>query len=145
MLRKTSTFSIVFVLCGGVVLGGCGGGPDLPPVTPVSGTVTLEGKPLPRGMVQFSPDNIKGTRGAPAVGNIDSEGRYSLKTAGVDGAIVGHHKVRIEARQEPRNEMDSMPPSLIPQRYMNPDTSGLTFEVKEGEDNKIDLKLTVQP
>ncbi|MBN2295229.1 MAG: hypothetical protein JXM70_22555 [Pirellulales bacterium] len=138
---------MLYLLCGVmacVVFGSCGGGPDLPPLAPVSGTVTLDGKPIPRGTVQFSPDNSKGTRGAPAVGRIDSEGRYTLKTAGEDGAIVGFHKVRIEARREPRNEMDTMPPSLVPERYMNPDTSGLTFEVKAGEENKIDLPLTLR-
>ena len=148
MLRARRIRSLAALLLAGpacLVLSGCGGGPDLPPLAEVSGTVTLDDKPLPRGMVQFVPDKSKGTTGAPAVGNIDSQGRYTLRTAGVEGAVIGHHKVRVEARQEPKDETDSMPPSLIPQRYQNPETSGLAFEVKAGQDNQIDLKLTSRP
>ncbi|MDY0170585.1 MAG: hypothetical protein RBS80_28855 [Thermoguttaceae bacterium] len=123
-------------------LGGCGRGPDLPPTAPVSGTVTLDGNPLPRGTVQFVPDQNQGTSGTPAVGNIGPDGRYTLHTAGVRGAIVGHHKVRIEAQAEPKNEMDTWPPSLIPERYNNEQSSGLSFEVTAGGGNEINIELT---
>ena len=124
-----------------VALIGCGGGPDLPPTAEVYGAVTIDGKPLPRGTVQFIPDQAKGTSGAPAVGNIASDGSYTLRTAGVEGAIVGHHKVRVEARAEPRNEMDTLPPSLIPERYASEQSSGLDFEVVADETNEINIEL----
>ena len=47
MREQSPARSTVTLLCAGlasVILGGCGGGPDLPPVAPVSGTVTLDGK-----------------------------------------------------------------------------------------------------
>jgi len=148
MLRQPAARSVA-AAAGGclvcLVLTGCGGGPDLPPVAPVSGSVSIDGKPLPRGTVQFVPDASKGTNGAPAVGNINATGRYTLKTAGVEGAIVGHHKVRVEARQEPKNEMDTMPLSLIPEKYNDENASGLTFEVKAGQDNVCDLPLESGP
>ena len=34
---------------------GCESGPKLPPMERVSGTVTLDGKPVTRGLVQFQP------------------------------------------------------------------------------------------
>lgn len=125
-----------------VALAGCGHKPNLPPTARVSGTVTLDGKPLPRGTVQFVPDSTKGTSGAPAVGNIGSDGVYTLYTAGVQGAIVGHHQVRVEAHAEPRNEMDTLPPSLIPERYASEQSSGLNFEVMADTKNEINLELT---
>ncbi|MDZ7618399.1 MAG: hypothetical protein U1E05_15445 [Patescibacteria group bacterium] len=123
-------------------LAGCGHRPNLPPTARVAGTVRLDGKPLPRGTVQFIPDTTQGTSGAPAVGNIASDGTYTLYTAGVQGAIVGHHKVRVEARAEPRNEMDTLPASLIPERYADEQSSELTFEVTAGGTNEIDIELT---
>jgi hypothetical protein len=118
----------------------------LPPVAGVSGVVTIDGKPLPRGTIQFVPDDSKGTRGATAVGTIDAQGRYRLKTAGVDGAIVGFHKVGVYALAEaPADETAPPPPPLIPLKYFNPDTSGLTAEVKAGEENQIPFPLKSKP
>ncbi|HOM17497.1 MAG TPA: hypothetical protein PLQ00_09220, partial [Thermoguttaceae bacterium] len=52
-------------------LAGCGGsGAKLPPLASVSGKVTLDGNPLPRGTVTFIPDESKGTKGPTAVGQI---------------------------------------------------------------------------
>lgn len=133
------------LLCAAVVLlclVGCGGGPDLPPTAPVSGTVTLDGKPVPRGMVQFVPDASQGTQGPPAVGAIDSDGHYELSTAGVEGAVVGRHRVRVDAREPWTNDDDPPPESLIPERYNNPGTSGLTVEVQPDTHNSIDLPLS---
>ncbi|MFW5693097.1 MAG: hypothetical protein ACOCWL_02675 [Thermoguttaceae bacterium] len=114
----------------------------MPPTAQVSGTVTLDGTPLPRGTVQFVPDASQGTQGPPAVGNIGPDGRYTLQTAGVRGALIGHHKVRVEARAEPKNEMDTLPPSLIPERYNSEQTSGLTVEVTAEGRNEHNLELT---
>jgi len=138
---------LVGVLCGlvAVTLPGCGYSPDLPPVAEVSGTVTLDGNALPRGTVQFVPDDAQGTSGAPGVGSIDSNGRYEISTAGVKGAIVGKHKVGVVALEEFDPMTTSYAPSLIPERYNDANSSGLAFEVKAGEENVIDLKLTSGP
>ena len=145
-LRRSLAAGLCGLAC--LVLAGCGGGPDLPPVAPVSGTVTIDGKALPRGTVQFVPDASKlpkGTKATPAVGNIRADGQFTLRTAGVDGAIVGFHKINVRAQEEPKNEMDTWPPSLIPKKYNNERTSGLTFEVKAGQQNTCDLPLTSKP
>lgn len=126
----------------GLLVAGCGRGADLPPMARVSGNVMLDGQPLTRGTVQFVPDKGRGTQGPPAVGGIDEEGQFELETAGVRGALVGFHKIRIESRRPPRDETDTWPPSLIPARYENPVSSGLTAEVKADEKNVIDLQLS---
>ena len=148
MIDRRFSLFLAGVSCGCLAAGftaGCGYSPDLPPVAEVSGTVTLDGNPLPRGTVQFVPDESQGTTGAPGVGYIDSNGRYELSTAGVKGAIVGKHKVAVVALEDFDLMTTSYAPSLVPERYNDADSSGLAFEVKAGESNVIDLKLTGGP
>jgi hypothetical protein len=133
---------VTYLVAAILVLVGCQRGPDLPPMAEVTGTVTLDGRPLPRGTVQFVPDPSQGSEGPPAVGTIAEDGAYELTTAGVDGAIVGTHKVRVISQELPKDETDTFPPSLIPSRYNNEQTSGFVVEVKEGTTNSIDLPLS---
>lgn len=125
---------------------GCGYKPKLPPMAEVVGTVTLDGKPLTRGTIQFVPQGGTASEAPVAVGTIDEQGRYELMTQGVKGAMVGSHSVRVESRAVPRNETDTMPPSLIPLMYNNPAESPLTFEVKaDQQPNTIDIPLFSRP
>lgn len=107
--------------------------------------MTLDGKPVPRGMVQFVPDESKGTKGPPAVGVIDENGHYELTTAGVQGAVVGHHRVAVRAQEEFDDMTISMGRSLIPDRYRLPESSDLRAEVTEGKTNEVDLPLRSTP
>lgn len=71
----------VYAVLGTIVFTGCGGsGPRL---TPVEGTVTLDGKPLANKSLMFTP--IENTAGHGAGGSSDAEGRYTLKAV-VPGA-----------------------------------------------------------
>ena len=128
------------------LLSGCWGyRPDLPPTEPVTGTVTLDGEPVAGARVQFVPDKSKGTEGAMASGVTDAQGEYELQTATVEGAIVGFHKISVEARAQPKDQYDTLPQLLTPERYADHNTSGLTAEVKAGEDNRVNLPLTSSP
>jgi hypothetical protein len=74
-----------------VLLSGCGGGPRLVRVT---GTVRRGGAPVPHLVVQFRPDEGRGSWGYT-----DAEGHFALKyDRQHDGAITGHHKVYVEDR-----------------------------------------------
>lgn len=108
---------------------------------PVQGQVTLDGQPLPRGMVQFVPMQTDGNAAVTAVGTIGADGSYTLQSDQTPGALVGRHKVRLEARAVPRDETDTLPASLIPPRYETESTSGLDVEVVAGKLNVIDLPL----
>lgn len=123
--------------------GGCNSSPTLPPTAPVTGTITLEGAPLPDAQVQFVP--APGTEGPPALAFTDASGRYELETAGVKGAIVGSHLVRIEARAKPKDETDTLPMLLTPERYADTATSGLTATVEAQKSNEINFNLTRTP
>lgn len=65
----------------------------------VTGTVTVEGKPVANVMVQFQPIGENGRSPGPgSVGITDAEGHYHLKLIDLkrdrDGAVAGRHRVR---------------------------------------------------
>jgi hypothetical protein len=69
-------------------------------VAPVSGHVTLDGKPVAQVAVMFQPVAPEGNvnPGPGSFGITDEEGRYSLKLVGKEtpGGVVGKHKVRFD-------------------------------------------------
>lgn len=141
--------SLLLLLC--LLITGCAQGPtDTPPLARVKGTVTLDGKPLTSGSVQFTPDQNRGTTGRMALGNINEDGTFELMTitAG-DGAQVGYHLVAIESYEsssfDPNQPVNQSPKSLIPKRYTDPKTSALTAEVKSGEENTFTFELKTKP
>ena len=111
---------------------GCGSGSALD-LGRVEGTVTFGGKPLEHGRVVFSPE--KGISGPQAVGNIQSDGSFRMRTGEHDGAPLGSHVVTVHCRQQPTPEqardMAFIPKSLIPDKYSKEGQTPLRFEVKE--------------
>lgn len=154
------------VAVAGVLLGmaatlGCGS--DRPTIAVVTGTVTMDGSPVPTGEIRFIP-----LGGRMAMGEI-VDGKYSLGTfAQNDGALLGSHVVTITAMKigrakggPPEPGPDASPEEikawndtlegasvvnvkwLVPERYSDHTTSGLTAEVEQGT-NQIDFPLTTQ-
>jgi hypothetical protein len=122
-----------------VVSTGCSG----PNAASVSGTVTLDGQPLTTGNVSFHPD---GGAGAPAYGQIDANGRYSLSTGTDAGLAPGKYVAVVVATKEPPQAYDKtgseVPPiPITPAKYGNTSTSDLRVEVKRG---KNDVPLALQ-
>lgn len=136
-----SRLSLSIGFLAAVLATGCGDRPDLPPMAKVSGTVTLDGQPLSYGMVQFVPDSSQGTEGPPGVGRIDKKGCFTITTAGVKGAVVGHHRIRVKSEEPFNEEALSRGQTLLPEHYNDHKTSELTTEVKADEKNEVDLKL----
>lgn len=116
-----------FIICSAALVtflvAGCGG----PSVAPVSGTVTLDGKPLANAAVHFQPkatdNNLNPGPGSDAM--TDDNGNYTLKvvTTGQEGAIVGKHRVEI-AKFARTREIDpnsdrqaALPRNLVPAKY----------------------------
>jgi hypothetical protein len=119
---------------------GCGGS-KLPPMEKVTGVVKYDGKPLTRGIILFEPDPAHGKSGPSAIGTIGPDGRYELTTDKTKGAMIGFHRVGIESRAEPKDHTDTLPKSLIPEKYTLPTTSGITKEVVKGKANEINIDL----
>jgi hypothetical protein len=108
----------------------------------VSGKVTYQGKPVPKGTITFLTDDPKGRN---ATGEIGPDGSYTLQTEEPrDGAQLGEYRVTIFAHDEPI--LDYTPPRpippklLVPSQYENPDTSGLKKTVVRGS-NVFDFDL----
>lgn len=74
---------------------GCGG-PSGPHVErgSVSGTVTVDGKPVPHGTISFVPDKSAGAKG-PMAGATIVDGKYATPSG--KGPVVGANIVRISA------------------------------------------------
>src|SRR5262245_49154394 len=80
------------LLMGGMTLApGCNKSPTL---VPVSGRVTLDGKPVKEMMVNFLP--IGDTQGSGAIAHTDSDGQFTLlDMRGEAGVHVGDYKVSL--------------------------------------------------
>lgn len=134
---RRECFTLLLTACLAVGLVGCGqdSGPALANVT---GTVTLDGKPLPDAAVTFYPAD----GGRPSQGFTDESGKYTLRFTGTkEGAVVGQNTVQVEVGL-PMGESEAPPASKLPQlpaKY-NKKTE-LTAEVKRGS-NTIDFDLT---
>jgi hypothetical protein len=122
-----------------VILAVAGCGPKHPAMAYVKGKVLLNGEPMTMGSVGTVP-----TAGRGAHGDIRSDGSFELHTyAAGDGALIGNHKVAVVAYDQsggksPESEYGKL---IVPKRYANYETSGLTIEVKEGEANTPTLEL----
>ncbi|EAQ77875.1 hypothetical protein [Blastopirellula marina] len=121
---------------------GCTARSDRPELGEVTGTVTLDGKPLVDALLTFVPE-----KGRSSFGATDEAGFYQLKFTGdADGAVLGQHKVVIESIAASGNHSD---PSIernnaaqaekIPSRYNT--KSELKREVVAGR-NAFDFELT---
>jgi hypothetical protein len=125
-----------------VAVVGCGGAYD----ATVSGVVTLDGQPVPRGTVAYSPTQS----GPSAYARIEDDGSYTLRTGREVGLPPGDYQVTVisnETSAESQTKLGGPPPpgkQITPLWYRTRATSGLKFTVEPG-DNEFNLELTSQP
>ncbi len=111
------------------------------PTIECTGRVLLEGQPVANASVMFVPEDGSHV----ATGRTDNEGRFCLTTVEPDdGALAGKHAVSVTAvvpvRPNPQrgatvdDAFDQVQLQwLVPQKYANPETSGLTATVGSEE------------
>lgn len=105
----------------------------------VEGVVTLDGKPLDRALVYSVPD-----RGLGAKAKTDSNGRFSLRETGArsDGLSVGLHRIGVSKVDEVASVADDeSPKQLLPSKYADHLTSGLSVEVVAGKVKPFDIEI----
>lgn len=133
--RQKQSRLFVFVLAlFGTVLVGCGDG--RPELVPVSGQVFINDKPLAAGVDGFV--RVEPETGRAATGRIDpSDGRFTLSTFEPDdGCMEGTHAVAVIVNATANGQTTS----LIPEKYREAGTSGLTVTIDGATDAlRIDL------
>jgi len=135
----------VLILILGFLGPGCGEGDELPREA-VSGTVTLDGKPLEKGTIQFAP--VAGGQGAAVEGGgMIESGKYSIPRD--RGLVPGNYHVAIYSggsgapARGPNGPVTGGPApnkETIPTNY-NAKTT-LKAEVKKGGPNDFQFDLT---
>jgi hypothetical protein len=144
---------VVVMSVGATSLTGCGGsGVDL---APVEGMVTLDGQPVEKAGVLFTPE--KAGTGPSASGTTDARGAFRLSTANRPGAPLGDHLVLITKTKRPEpprlpdgrideQQMLQMPAAevehLVPVRYSNRADPQLRATVEPNVTNKFTFSLT---
>lgn len=117
------------------MLAAAGCGPKADELAPVQGQVHYLGRPISGGTIVFVPDPERGGRGPLALGEIDMDGHFTLQSDGKPGAVVGWHRITVA----PPGEMSV--DSGLPRHYSDPDTSGLSRQIKSGQANVVDIRL----
>jgi hypothetical protein len=137
-MRLTSKLHfLLFVCLAPLACAGCG--KEDSQLAPVHGTVTYRKEPLKGGTIVFAPDADRGARGPMARAEIKPDGTYILITGPDNGCVPGWHRITIMGANQTQGTTLSLPRDFL--KFGDPDTSGLSREVKVGEDNKIDLEL----
>lgn len=137
---------------------GCGGASERPPTHPVSGTITMDSKPVVDANVVFQP--VKPDAGTPAFGKTNSDGYYELTTFDTgDGAMAAQYTITV-SKQNAQDAMDeeidlddpgdaydmmggtgeAKPSDELPAKYASPATSPEKRTVAEGS-NEFSFEL----
>ena len=122
--RRPFSQLLVVVLSIGVVALAVGCGDGRPARVRVSGQITVDGKPLDFGSIAFYPD----AGGRPGGAQMESGGNYSVTMYELnDGLPPGSYSVSVSAVDV---FSDRACRWHAPKRYQDPETSGLTAEIK---------------
>lgn len=134
------------------LLTGCSSGPsDRPAVVPTRVRILYEGQPVDDAQVTFINPDAQRT----GFGTTDTEGWTKLMTfTPGDGVVPGPQVVSVRkvlVTDKKKSDVDfgttsQIPPPpdekwLLPQRFADPKTSGLTATVTAGQANEIVLEL----
>lgn len=140
MKRARSFWGVAVVTS--IIGSGCGApAPAFPEPVPVSGTITMEGKPLEHAIVYFVPNAAE--LGPGATGVTGTDGKYTLSTStGPDakpGAAPGEYRVAVSSLIGPTGEIVAIQPNQppadagalesLPPRFSDPSQSELKANV----------------
>lgn len=102
-----------------------------PPLGTVTGTVTLDGRPLAAAAVHFTPDGP----GRTSIGSTDAAGAYRLRyLRDIEGANLGRHTVRIMTATEENGGREILPPryhsATVLEATVQPGTNRIDFSLQ---------------
>lgn len=158
-MNHPGNLAVSILVTVGIVLTGCPNS-SRPATYRVTGTVTMQGKPVDGAVITFVPTSNEG-QAASAI--TDAEGKYALTTwqAG-DGARPGEYRVKVSKQEQTAVDPAKMvknlsieeeqkiyveskkprPPakSLVPSKYLDESTSGLSHTVPKGS-STFDIEI----
>ena len=140
MLGYFNRYLALLGCLGLICLIGCRGGDSN--VGLVTGKVMVDGEPIEKALVSFSP-----TSGRGSMAYTDENGVYELAyTRDQMGAVIGKHKVTVETKRDGYTDYDNggkkvkARKEILPKKYTDFKTTELKADVKQG-DNKFDFDL----
>ena len=104
---------------------------------PTSGKVTLDGQPMPGGVLKFIPDPSKGNNLRVSCSGPISNGRWNLVTSGIEradngtGAPVGWFKVVYFDPNEGSKAPGASEAPKVAAKYSREDTTPLAIELTD--------------
>jgi hypothetical protein len=127
---------IVCVVIATLALIGCAQKKSGPICYPTRGQITYKNNPLAEAMVVLHRIGGDVEGGQKPIAYTDAEGKFALTTYKTsDGAPPGEYAITVELRAPKMvgEEMTRSGPNLLPSKYARPDSSGLKYQVVEGE------------
>ncbi|MBV9125948.1 MAG: carboxypeptidase regulatory-like domain-containing protein [Planctomycetes bacterium] len=116
-----------------------------PVLGPAQGKVFFQGFPVAGATVVFTPDPGHGGTGPMLQAETQADGSFVLKTDGVPGALPGWYRVTVMALEPVPLGLDGqpigIPRSRLPDKYRDPELSGLTCEIQAGVQNGWNFNL----
>jgi hypothetical protein len=128
-----------------LLITGCSKTENMPTLVPVSGNVTLDGRPVTAGQVTFFPEF--NTKAGMCTGTINTEGAYEIKTSSDNqtksGAPPGKYKVTVTPSMvaEMKTTKGGKLKTDFNPRYTDMKNTPLRVEVDDSG-KTYDLKLT---
>jgi len=137
-----SALSMLVLVCLSIAGASCSRHSDHKPVFTVTGQVLLNGRPAPHAFVVFHPIGATDADVIRPRAHVQEDGTFTVTTYGRDdGAPAGEYALTVELFRAPTANDDRPPTNILPGRYANPKTSGLTARVEEGPNELPPLRL----
>jgi len=147
--RRPTYFALAILVATAGLLSACSSNSTGDPTTsPVTGQVTLDGKPIEGAVVMFRPKTSDGA--TPAQATTDAEGKFDVHTF-LDmgkrtkrGMMPAEYQIEVTKRvhASERTSFGTPPKNVLPKRYASAQTSGLETDVSTDGKNEILLELS---
>jgi len=147
--------SSFYLICLAAMVCGCSKSSKFD-LTPVVGTVTLDGQPLADADVTFFHQGSSVPGYQISTGKTDAAGKYELKAGAKPGAVPGDFKVTVsrivskdgatvtleEGMDMTQLEMQGLAKQSLPEKYSDYEKTELSAKVENGKAEGYDFPLT---
>lgn len=146
-MRRLLFLSYLVCLC--CLVAGCS---SEPPIYPLSGKVTLGGKPYERLLVYFRPIDAEVTPFNLGVGETDGSGLLKLNSTAGNGLAAGRYRVSFScisssggnvglATEKNDDDRRAVTKERVPAPYNDGENSPVEFEIESVENNSFEFDI----